>query len=80
MKKSFVIAVISVILFPLVGILQSKYSNDAFFDENVDVLMQNEGATGTCCKGQDAICVVGDLVFYDYYYISEGPCMPVAYE
>ena len=30
--------------------------------------------TGTCCPQTGPICVVGELYFLGYYYLSEGPC------
>lgn len=32
------------------------------------------GPTGTCCPQLYSICVIGNLEFWDRYYLSNGPC------
>lgn len=76
MRKSKCLAIaLAVVIISIVGLIMSRTTRVTFFDENVDALTQNEGATGTCCKSVDCICVVGNICFEGYYYLPEGPCI-----
>lgn len=61
----------------LMSFLLTVLRPESLKEVNLEALAESEDVNyggGTCCKEQDSICVYGDIVIGDYYFVKSGPC------